>query len=367
MHRTMAREWGYEFFKIDGMSGRHHSYSAHFYERPEVRRAFKHDCPNAFELCVRALREGIGPDSVFLACQGHYTGPDVEVADAGRIGGDIVSPNKPSTWHNILSQSKATLNQLFVHNILWYNDPDTLLVGDFHALEQARVTTTIVGLPGQLMFAGDKLGDLGPERMRLLKQVLPVCDVRPLDLFPVFDLAPVWDLKIRREFAAWDVVALFNWHDEDIVLRVTFEELGLDPDERYVLHEFWEGKICDVLRDDFGVDIPARSTRLVSIHPYLGRPQFVGTDRHITQGGVSLRQLQWNPDTGILSGTVDCVPGHPVNMTLFVPADYAVAAATADVPVDLDPEEGTWDGFLTVTLSPTAADTAWWQITFTNR
>ncbi|MCK5806246.1 MAG: alpha-galactosidase, partial [Lentisphaeria bacterium] len=31
MHRRMAREWGYEFFKIDGMSGRGPGYSAHFF------------------------------------------------------------------------------------------------------------------------------------------------------------------------------------------------------------------------------------------------------------------------------------------------------------------------------------------------
>jgi len=32
-------DWGYEFFKIDGMSGENGGYSAHFYERPEVRAA----------------------------------------------------------------------------------------------------------------------------------------------------------------------------------------------------------------------------------------------------------------------------------------------------------------------------------------
>jgi alpha-galactosidase len=35
-HREMSKDWGYEFFKIDGMSGHNEGYSAHFYERPEV-------------------------------------------------------------------------------------------------------------------------------------------------------------------------------------------------------------------------------------------------------------------------------------------------------------------------------------------
>ena len=85
IHRKMAQEWGYEFFKIDGMSGRGPGYCAHFYERPEVRARFKNpDCPNPFERCVNAFREGIGPMRVFLACQGHYTGPEAGAADASR-------------------------------------------------------------------------------------------------------------------------------------------------------------------------------------------------------------------------------------------------------------------------------------------
>jgi hypothetical protein len=35
-----SREWGFEFFKIDGMSGRSHGYCAHLYERPEIRSRF---------------------------------------------------------------------------------------------------------------------------------------------------------------------------------------------------------------------------------------------------------------------------------------------------------------------------------------
>ena len=75
IHHTASHEWGYEFFKIDGMSGRNQGYCAHFYERPEIRARFRDpSCPNPFELCVKAFREGIGEDRVFLACQGHTTG-----------------------------------------------------------------------------------------------------------------------------------------------------------------------------------------------------------------------------------------------------------------------------------------------------
>ena len=325
MHRRMREEWGYEFFKIDGMSGRGPGYSAHFFERPEVKAAFRDECPNPFELCVRAFREGIGPDSIFLACQGHYTGPEAEVADASRIGGDIVHPNKPSTWNNILSQARATLNQLFVHNIVFYMDPDTLLVGAHHAIEQARVTTTVVALPGQLMFAGDKLAELAPERMRMLQQSLPVCDVRPLDLFPVFDLRPVWDLKIRRSFGQWDVVALFNWDDEPREIGCNLAELGLRED--HAAWEFWTATDLGTVSGRLALEVPARAVRLVALHRLADHPQFLSTDRHVTQGGVSLRDCRWTGTA--LEVELALVPGHAFAYRFRVPEGFAFVGADA--------------------------------------
>lgn len=93
-----------------------------------------------------------------------------------------------------------TLVHLLFHNILWHNDPDTLLVGAYAPLDLARVATTIVGLPGQLMIASDKLAQLPEERFWLMQRCLPVCPTRPLDLFPIHDMKPIWDLKIHRPF-----------------------------------------------------------------------------------------------------------------------------------------------------------------------
>ena len=330
LHRVMSQEWGYEFFKVDGMSGRQHGYSAHFYERDAVRAAFAQPCVNPMALCVQALRDGMGPDRVFLACQGHYTGPEADVADAARIGGDIVSPNQPSTWHNICSQARSTLNQLFVHNIVWYSDPDTLLVGTFHALEQARVTATVVALPGQMMFAGDKLAELPAERMRLLQQALPVCDVRPLDLFPIFDMRPVWDLKIRRPFGQWDVVALFNWTDAEADLDVGVEELGLAPQTACLLYEFWENRFLGRTTDTIRVRVPARGVRLVVVHPELDRPQWLSYDRHVTQGGVDLEQLAWDATRRRFTGRLRLVANDAVELRFHVPSAYHLSEATAE-------------------------------------
>ncbi|MBN2291857.1 MAG: alpha-galactosidase [Pirellulales bacterium] len=321
--RTMARQWGYEFFKIDGMSGRNHNYSAHFFERPEVRAAFKNPCKEPFKRYLETLRRGIGDKAVWSACQGHYSGNEVGLADGGRTGADLISPPgiRPH-WERYREQAKITLNQLFVNNIVWYTDPDTLMVGTYAPMETARLATTVVGLPGQMMFSSDKLGELPDARMKLLQQTLPVCNVRPLDLFPIFDMAPVWDLKVKLPFAKWDVVAVFNWGKSAAETTVRFADLGLPAGEKRIVYDFWNEKLLGVFDEQFTQTIPLHGSGLYATHTDKGRPQFISTDRHLTQGAVSLRDLNWNEDTRTLSGRTHLIADYPVTLSFHVPAGY---------------------------------------------
>ncbi|MFO7973406.1 MAG: alpha-galactosidase [Candidatus Hydrogenedentota bacterium] len=359
-HRVMSKEWGYDYFKIDGMSGANRGYSAHFYEMPNVRAAFKNpDIEAPFQLCVEAIRRGIGEEAIWLACQGHFTGPEAAYADAGRTGSDIVHPGNPPQWSNYLNQARITLNQVFVNNILWWSDPDTLLVGKA-PIETARLATTVVALPGQMMFAGDKLAELSPERMRLLQQALPVCDVRPLDLYPIYELIPVWDLKIKRSFGEWDIVSLFNFSEESRVITTSIRDLGL-PDDDYVYYNFWTGQWGET-SGSFGFELPRHSNALLALHPKASHPQFLSTDRHVTQGGVSLEALVWDDASKTLSGATQVVAGFPSTLVFRVPEGYSLDKVTVDGAAVV--HGMTRNGLLEVTLAADVSRSVAWALRF---
>lgn len=361
-YRLMNQEWSYRFFKIDGVSGKFDQYSAHFFERPEVRRAFKKSCPNPFELCIRALRKGIGQDSIFLCCCGHYTGPEVAYSDATRIGSDIVSVDSPSLWHNYLDQARSTTASLFTNNIIWYNDPDTLLVGEPTSIETARLASTVIALSGQMMFAGDKLAQLSDERMRLLQRCLPVCDVVPLDLFPIYGDKPVWVLKIRRAFGSWDVVSLFNWDENNAQeIGFTMQEAGLDPGREYLAYDFWNKKMLGRIKGGLKLKIPPKANALIAIHPDLGRPQFVSSDRHLTQGGVGIDALKWNGEK--LEGKSPLVANDPTTLTVYVPEGFKPAGASCG-KVDVKLSEMGNDRTVNLVLSSDRTASVKWNIRF---
>lgn len=330
---TASHDWGYEFFKIDGMSGRGAGYCAHMYERPNVRARFKDPaCPNPFERCVKAFRDGIGPDRVFLACQGHFTGAEAAYADASRTGADIVHPNQPVKWANLMLQARCTINQIFAHNVVFWSDPDCMMISDKAlADEQARVEATIVALPGQQMFAGDKLGELAPRRIKMLQQALPVCDVRPGSLYPQFGHLPVWNLHVRRPFGDWHVVALFNWTDVPAEVGFDWDEIGEPSDRAFACWEFWTETWQGVNRGRFARAVPPRSVRLVAMQPAVAHPHFLTSDRHMLQGAVELKDQRWAD--GALSATIEVIGGFPMTARFVVPDGFALTRVVAPAGV----------------------------------
>ena len=327
---TASHEWGYEFFKIDGMSGRNHGYCAHLYERPDIR-ARMHDpnCPNPFERTVAAYRKGIGDDRIFLACQGHFTGAEAAYADCSRTGADIVHPNEPVKWENLLLQARCTINQIFVHGIVFWSDPDCMLVNQA-ALEreQAQVETTIVALPGQQTFAGDKLAELAPDRVKLIQQALPVVDTYPAKLYPQFGHLPVWDLHIARPFGDWHVVALFNWADKEQEVGVDWTEIGEPSEKTFVAWEFWNADYLGEKSGRVALAVPPRSVRLVALQPMAEHPQFLTSDRHVTQGGVELKGQSWYD--GTLTAVVEAIGGFQMTVRFSVPEGFVVKTVTAE-------------------------------------
>lgn len=328
IHSIASHDWGYEFFKVDGMSGRNQGYSAHLYERPEIKASFRdQSCPNPFELIVKAIREGIGEDRVFLACQGHTSGPEVRYADASRIGADIVSPNKPVQWSGVLSQGRCILNQAFTHNIVMIADPDTLLLRDL-PLEEARVSATVVALPGQLTFFGDKLAGLPEERMKMLQQTLPVAEVLPGSLYPYFSMLPVWNLHVHNKMLDdYNVVALFNWENEIKTISFSTEELGIDSEANYVLYEFWTQKSFGSMKARFELEIPAHGVRLLAMHKEKSVPQWISSDRHIVQNAFELKEYGWKAESRTVEGKIQIVGTFPLTMRLRIPKDYALTKA----------------------------------------
>ncbi len=247
--------------------------------------------------------------------------------NGSRTGGDVVLG-----WGGFQVALRATLPYYYLHNIVWYSDPDVLLVRSPLTLDQARVWATIEGLTGQALMSSDRLMDLSEDRVELLRRVYPAVNIRPLDLFPAEGNKRIWDLKVNHLGRNYDVVGVFNFdadNAEQILLK--WKDLGL-PDGRPVhVFDFWNKEYLGAWQDGMVVDTAPTSCRVLTLLPDDGQIQLISTSRHITQGWVDLSALSQNKAGDAFQGTSKVVKNDPYELRFVFPrgTNYVVKNAVA--------------------------------------
>ena len=290
---TKLAGWGYEYFKIDG--------------QPVVVREFRtkksfmknpaQDTDALYRETLRSIRAAIGPERYLLGC---WVIPleGVGLMNGSRIGADVL-PN----WDGFKFALRATTEYYFLHNIVWYADPDVLVVRAPLTLEQARAWATLEGLTGQALLTSDRLTDLPEERVELLRRVYPAVDIRPLDLFKSERNKHIWDLKINQSGRSYDVVGLFNFDEAKSSPRyMSWKDLGLPEDRRVHVFDFWNKEYLGAWEKGVSVDLSPTSCRVLTLLPEEDHPQLISTSRHITQGWIDLVSQKYDQASNSYAG-----------------------------------------------------------------
>ena len=285
---TTLSGWGYEYFKIDGQPivVREYRNKKDFMKGPVI------DSDELYRNTLESIREAIGPDRYLLGC---WVIPleGVGLMNGSRIGADVL-PN----WDGFKFAMRATMQYYFLHNIAWYADPDVFIVRPPLAIEQARAWATLQGLTGQAALMSDRLVDLSPERLELVKRVYPAVDIRPLDLFSSDRNKRIWDLKINHLGRDYDVVGVFNFDESKTTpMFVNFRDLGLPADKLVHVFDFWNKEYLGAWEKGISIELAPASTRVLTLLPATDQIQLVSTSRHITQGWVDLLSHSFNANT----------------------------------------------------------------------
>ncbi|HET9477947.1 MAG TPA: NPCBM/NEW2 domain-containing protein, partial [Pyrinomonadaceae bacterium] len=323
--------WGYEYFKIDGQPivVREYRNKKDFMKAPG-------DSDELYRDTLESIREAIGPDRYLLGC---WVIPleGVGLMNGSRIGADVL-PN----WDGFKFAMRATMQYYFLHNVAWYADPDVFIVRAPLSLEQARAWVTLQGLTGQAALMSDRLVDLSPERVELIKRVYPAVDIRPVDLFSSDRNKRIWDLKVNHLGREYDVVGVFNFHEsKSSSTYVSWQDLGL-PEERPVhVFDFWNKEYLGAWEKGISVDLGPTRTSVLTLMPATDQIQLVSTSRHITQGWVDL--ISHSIRGNRYSGKSRLIKNDPYNLRFAFPRgkNFAIKSATAGgLPVRIVNHQG---------------------------
>jgi hypothetical protein len=333
LHEVISRitGWGYKYIKIDGLwTGMAVKI---LYPKPDYRDDNLGDAVfhNPAKTNVEAYRDGLklvrqaaGSDVYILGCniaQNMRTlGASVGLVDAMRVGSDI-----GARWTGILSGATMGTRLYFMHNRLWHNDPDCLMLRDPLTLDQARAWGSWIAISGQLNIASEWLPGLPDDKLDVIKRSMPnhgLCG-RPIDLFENTP-AQVWHLTAGAGQQRRDIIGLFNWDDnKPDTVRIELEKLNL-PDcgsGTYVGFDYWADKFIPPFAGEFEAELRPASCRVISIHPLGERPVPVSTSRHITQGIVDVARQRWDGRRNELHGKSRVVGSDPYKLCIFAPTD----------------------------------------------
>ena len=198
LFRTMNREWGCTYFKLDAnFWGAIHG--GHFHD-PRATRV------EAYRRGMEAILRGVGRSFV-LGCN-HPIWPSLGLIHGSRSSNDI-----KRTWERIATTARQNLSRNWQNGRLWWNDSDAIvLTGDLPDNE-FQFHATAIYASGGMILSGDDLTKINEQKLAMLRKLQSPTGVAARFDDDSFRVGRI-DLPKRRQ-----VVSLLNWEDAPQINR----------------------------------------------------------------------------------------------------------------------------------------------------
>ena len=239
-YRTLVREWGARYIKLDFMDN---TAIEAYYHRPNT------TALEAQRIGLEIIRQAVGED-VLLDKDGSPMLNPVGLVDEGRISQD--------TGHAFLRSKEAEPGiaaRYYMHRNFFIADPDAFTVSrqlleerTIQApltLNEAQVSIALAAVSGGMFEIGDDLPMLGsdPERLALVKNpdLLAMAKLGraalPLDLLTYTDKDEQPSVFLLREDQRQSMLAVFNWTEQPGSHTFTLSDLKLPAGHSYKLFD----------------------------------------------------------------------------------------------------------------------------------
>jgi alpha-galactosidase len=234
--RTMRRDWGCSYFKLDAnFWGAMHGGRFHDSRATRI---------EAYRRGMQAIVRGAG-DSFLLGCN-HPIWPSIGVIHGSRSSNDI-----KRTWDRIASTARQNLSRNWQNGRLWWNDPDALVLEGELTDTECQFHATAIYASGGMVLSGDDLTQIPEPRAAMLRKLLP----------PTGVAAEFADASLRVGVVALPdarMMCLFNWEDRPDTPK-------FDLSRASTITDYWTGESLGRREGVVSIDMPPRSARLLKV------------------------------------------------------------------------------------------------------
>ena len=230
-YRTLVREWGVRFIKMDFMDT---TAIEGYYYRPNT------TALEAQRIGLQLIRDIVGND-VILDKDGSPMLNPVGIVDTGRVSAD--------TGHTFLRSKTAAPGiaaRFYMNGNFFISDPDAFNITDTylvehsgerssHSLEIAQTSIALSAIAGGMYEIGDDLLVLGSEKDRLAlaenRDLLNMAKAgrasTPMDLMTYEPEDGQSSLFLLRQSPRQSILTVFNWTDKPRTRSLSLRDLGV--------------------------------------------------------------------------------------------------------------------------------------------
>lgn len=203
-----------------------------------------------------------------------------------------------------------------------------------------RQMLTMAYVASGRLLLGNSFAKMTKEDLHDLSRIYPFHSTpksaRPIDAF--LKLWPtVYDFKVNDK---WHLLTLYNTsNDQSQSFSVALSELDyrigleLNPQKYYYAYDFWNEKYLGIIKGSGKIlqQLRPAEARMIAVHEVVNHPQFISTNRHIMQGYIELKNINWNKAGKIYSGYASVIGGETLKIIIaangFKPKLCKVAGA----------------------------------------
>jgi hypothetical protein len=272
----------------------------------------------AYRTVFQLARNGLGPKA-YLDERNLDHGSDITlgIVSSQRIWGDTdkVSP---------LMISRGALRWYKNRKVVSYDmDAKNLLkVQPANRDGIRKLLTLLYASCGRFLMA-NSFDRLSPEMLHDLSRIFPYPDswvvARPADAFT----SKYPEILVFQVGEGWYQLVVYNPDDRNPSVKTIrfgspdyLGSLDLNPEKKYLAYDYWEDRFAGEFTGSGSLTVNLRpgEAKMISVREELDHPQLVSSDRHIMQGLIETRDLQWDPQTLQLTGQVDPVAGEEMSL-----------------------------------------------------
>jgi hypothetical protein len=270
-----------------------------------------------FQLC----RDGLGPDArIHERNLGESGRPTLDVT-AG-----IVDIQRTAWDNNVFEPQFVTTGGLRWYKLrsVFNYYPDSKAIHPHNAEIRQSLLTMLALTSGRLELA-TPFEMLTPDMVKDISRIYPMYQglksPRPIDAFTGNKDPRVYDLELTPD---WHQVTFFNSGKERTTISANLHTamvdggLALDSTAEYYVYDFWKDSLVGKLKgnETLRTELNSLACAMYAVHKAASVPQLLSTNRHILQGWMELKELQWNHAKKTLSGKAAVVGGEPFKIVI---------------------------------------------------